>query len=63
MAGEGLLTSRQVTVNGEVRQLYQITDPGRGVLAAGRKAVAELAGEVLAGEVLAGDLDQQERQR
>jgi DNA-binding PadR family transcriptional regulator len=55
---EGLLTSRQVTVNGKVRRLHRITDPGRGVLAAGRKAVAELAGEVLA-----GDPAQQEWQR
>ena len=44
---QGLLTSRQTTVEGRNRRLYQITDAGRAVLADERQALTELAREIL----------------
>ncbi|MGC4939249.1 PadR family transcriptional regulator [Kribbella sp. DT2] len=59
---EGLLTSRHEVVNGKTRRLYRITDAGEAMLAEGRRAVAELAGEVIVSRVgtdLAGSDDDQ----
>lgn len=50
LEGQGLLTSRQATVEGRNRRLYQITDAGRAVLADERRALTELAREVLRAE-------------
>jgi DNA-binding PadR family transcriptional regulator len=47
MEADGLLTSHEEVVAGRVRRLYQATDQGRQELAACRRALAELAGEVL----------------
>ncbi|MGH7611754.1 MAG: TrmO family methyltransferase domain-containing protein [Candidatus Dormibacteria bacterium] len=51
---EGLLTSRQDTVDGKVRRLYTLTTAGRAKLAAEKSALAELAREVLTGGGPAG---------
>ena len=48
MESGGLLSSRQVIVDGRTRRLYTITDTGRQELASQRHALAELAREVLA---------------
>jgi DNA-binding PadR family transcriptional regulator len=47
LEGDGLLTSRQVVVDGRTRRLYRVTDAGRAALAEDRAALAELAREVL----------------
>jgi DNA-binding PadR family transcriptional regulator len=47
LEAQGLLTSRQATVEGRGRRLYRITDAGRAVLADERRALTELAREVL----------------
>lgn len=49
MEAEGLLTSRQATVDGRNRRLYALTAQGRVVLAEERRALSELAREVLGG--------------
>lgn len=50
MQREGLLTSRQETVEGKARRVYRITPDGQAVLVDERRALAELAREVLANE-------------
>jgi PadR family transcriptional regulator PadR len=50
MQDEGLLTSRQVVVEGRARRVYEITDAGRAALADGQRVVQELATEVLRGQ-------------
>ncbi|MBB3085789.1 PadR family transcriptional regulator [Geodermatophilus sabuli] len=47
LEADGLLTSRQVVVDGRTRRLYRATDAGRAALAEDRAALAELAREVL----------------
>ena len=47
LEADGLLTSRQVVVQGRTRRLYSATDAGRAALAEDRAALAELAREVL----------------
>ena len=47
MQDSGLLTSRQIVVDGRNRRVYAITEAGREALAAERRALAELAREVL----------------
>jgi len=47
MEADGLLTSQAEVVEGRTRRVYRATDAGRGALADGRRAVAELAAEVL----------------
>ncbi|MCX0271566.1 PadR family transcriptional regulator [Nocardia zapadnayensis] len=48
LEGDGLLTSRQQTVEGRMRRVYRATDAGRAALAEDRRALRELAREVLA---------------
>lgn len=48
MQEQGLLTSRQTSVDGRSLRLYTITAAGLAVLAEERRALAELAREVLA---------------
>jgi DNA-binding PadR family transcriptional regulator len=47
LEAEGLLTSRQVVVEGRTRRLYRATEAGCAALAEDRAALAELAREVL----------------
>jgi DNA-binding PadR family transcriptional regulator len=47
LESDGLLTSRQLVVDGRTRRLYRATDAGRAALAEDRAALAELAREVL----------------
>jgi len=47
MEQDGLLVSRQETVDGRPRRIYRATDAGRDALAEGRRSIAELAAEVL----------------
>jgi DNA-binding PadR family transcriptional regulator len=47
LEADGLLTSRQLVVDGRIRRLYRATDAGRAALAEDRAALAELAREVL----------------
>jgi DNA-binding PadR family transcriptional regulator len=47
LEADGLLTSRQLVVDGRTRRLYRATDAGRAALAEDRAALAELAREVL----------------
>ena len=47
MEQEGLLTSREETVDGRRRRRYKATAEGRRVLADTRRALRELADEVL----------------
>lgn len=47
LAAAGLLTSRQVVVEGRQRRIYRATSAGRTGFAACREAVRELADEVL----------------
>jgi DNA-binding PadR family transcriptional regulator len=47
LEADGLLTSRQLVVDGRTRRLYRATDAGRAALAEDRTALAELAREVL----------------
>jgi len=47
MEEEGLLASRQVTVDGRRRRKYKATQEGRRVLTETRRALRELADEVL----------------
>jgi DNA-binding PadR family transcriptional regulator len=47
MEAEGLLSSRQVVVDGRRRRRYRATKSGRHVLAETRQALRELADEVL----------------
>jgi DNA-binding PadR family transcriptional regulator len=47
MAEEGLLSSREVVVEGRRRRVYRATAKGRTALAKTRHALAELAAEIL----------------
>lgn len=47
LESDGLLTSRQLVVDGRTRRLYRATDAGCAALAEDRAALAELAREVL----------------
>lgn len=47
LEADGLLTSRQQTVDGRVRRVYRATDAGHAALAQDRRTLRELAREVL----------------
>lgn len=47
MEEQGLLTSRQATVEGRRHRLYRITPTGRRLLVEGRQVLAELTTELL----------------
>jgi DNA-binding PadR family transcriptional regulator len=47
MADEGLLTSREIVVEGRRRRVYGATAEGRRALDETRRALAELAAEIL----------------
>lgn len=47
LEADGLLVSRQQTVEGRVRRVYRATEAGRAALAEDRRALRELAREVL----------------
>ena len=47
MQKDGLLTSRQLVVDGHARRVYGLTDLGRKALAEERIALAALAAEIL----------------
>jgi DNA-binding PadR family transcriptional regulator len=47
MAQEGLLSSRELVVDGRRRRVYRTTAKGRRALTTTRRALAELAAEIL----------------